>query len=253
MATSNIKPVYPSGIFPWTDRVDNQSVDFANDINSAVAEIESVETTIGTNPQTETGVPAGLPVNYSTVSARITDAMTNAQLPYASLTLTTFALLNSTSGTLMPYKVGIDPYGCFNGSDITIPSTGWWSISASQQWSWWGDGYSHIMLTLNGSSNILDEKLIDWEFSGNQPPVIYSPAGEVISGNPAIVVTPRWWIFGKRPMKTWVRFDGPLHKGDRISVYSENGTSNPSHVLTNLNLKAIMMRTIPSSVSFVSG
>lgn len=250
MATSNVQPIYPSGIFPWTDRVDQQSIDFANDINSTVAEVESIETTVGTTPQIESGVPVGLPVSYPSVSARITDAMTNAQLPYCSLMNILFTTPNTSSGTIVPFKTVLDPYGCYNGSDVTIPASGWWFLSAETTADWRNNGYEYQTLCLNGGSNILDDDLIDWEFSGNVQQVVYSPSGNIVQFNPN---TPRWQTYGKRSRRMKCEFHGALHKGDRISVFIENGTTQPVPWFNHIKLKAFMLRTIPSSVSFVSG
>src|ERR1700744_5270147 len=120
MTTSNVNPVYPSGVFQWTDRVDNQSIDYANDINSTVAEVEAIETTLGTNPQIETGIPAGAPVTYNTVSARITDPMTNVNLPYVSLISNSVPVPYNSAGIRCPFKANLDPYHCYNGTDITV-------------------------------------------------------------------------------------------------------------------------------------
>lgn len=250
MANSNIKPIYPNGIFPWTDRVDKQSVDFANDINSVVAEIESVESTIGTAPQTEPGVPTGLPVSYSNVSSRITDAMTNAQLPYCYLLNVLITIPNTSSGVQIPFKSILDPYKCYNGNDITIPANGWWFVSVETTADWRSNGYEYQTLTLNGSGNILDDSLIDWEFSGNVEQVVYSPSGNIVEFNPNV---PRWQQFGNRSRRMKCEFQGALHKGDRISVYIENGTVQPVPWFNHIKLKAYMLRTIPEAISFVSG
>lgn len=242
MTVSNVKPIYPAGIFPWTDRIDNQSVDFANDINSTVAEVESIENTIGTSPLTQT-VPVGIPVNYSTVSSRITDAMVNAQMPYCTLLLSNSVVSNNVTSQIVQYQASLDPYNMFNGTDITIPANGWWYITSRELWGWWNDGYVHQMLALNGASRIMDEQLIDWAFSGNVTPTTGGPTPP----------QPLWWTRGRRGLRTVVSFEGALHAGDRISVYNENGTSNPSINVTNLMLKAYMSRTIPPSVTFVSG
>ena len=255
MTLSNVKPSYPSSVLSWLDRVDNQDVDFANDINSVVADLESVETVVGTNPQIESAPPTGNPINYASVSTRISDAMSNAQLPFVSLTLPSQTLSNTSSGMLLSFKSAIDGYGSYNGNDITVPASGWWIVSSVMQWSWWNEGYVHHSMTLNGSSNVLGEKLVDWAFSGNVQPVLYKP-GAVINGVPQVfvgnpIVTPPWWSRGKRPLRTSVDWQGALHKGDRISVYAENGTSNAATNITNASLKASMLRVIPGT--FTSG
>lgn len=252
MANSNVKPVFPSAVFPWVDKVDNQDIDFANDINSTVAEVESIETTLGTNPQNEAHPPVGVTVPYSTVSARITDAMGNAQLPYAALSASSANIPNTSVGQLVNFKVDLDSNGSFNGTDITIPVNGYWIVTAHVLWSWWNQGYSRHALTLNGSTNILDDRFVNWEFPGNSQPVLYSPSGQIVTGNPLTLVTPRWWVFGKRPINTTITWSGALHNGDRLSVYLENGTSNTSQQVTNLNLKACLIRTFPAGLTFGS-
>lgn len=244
---SNVQPVYPNGTFAWTDRVDEQDIDFANDINSVASEVISTESTLGVNAQIEPNPPSGIPINYPTVSARITDAMNNNQLPVVSLGNSQFTCGNNSSGSLINYKINYDPFGCYNGTDITCPVDGWWIISGTQTWNWWNDGYSHHMLCFNGFGNILHEDFVDWEFSGNAVPGLNGTGG--FFGVP--IVTPRWWVFGKRPRRTQVWWQGPLHEGDRLSVLAENGTSNAAHVISGLTLKATCTRRI--SGSFVSG
>jgi hypothetical protein len=243
MTISNVQPVFPNGIFPWVDKVDQQDIDFAEDVNSIAAEVESVENTIGTTPQVESNPPTGNPVTYSTVSARISDAMDNAQLPYVSLSSSSFTCPNNSAGNFIPYQVHLDPFNCYNGTDIACPANGWWFVSTVQTWNWWNDGYSHHMLCLNGFGNILHEDFVNWEFPGN----LY-PGG---LSQPVQLITPRWWQFGKRNIRTQVMWQGALHKGDRLSVLAENGTSNAQHVINGLTLKASMLRTI--SGNFVSG
>lgn len=252
MTISNIQPIYPNGIFPWSDKVDNSDIDFAIDINSTVADLESVETTLGTNPQVERGVPTGLPVSYSTLSARVTDAMTNNQMPYSSLLATSIAVPNTNSGSLISFRANLDSYGCYNGTDITIPANGWWDITSSAQWGWQDTGYSHHYLTLNGNSNVLDQQILDWEFSGNVTATQYSPTGGIINQPSGLI--PRFYLYGgQRRVRTRSIFQGPLHAGDRLSVYLENGTSNATATVYSASLKSQMIRVIPPSVTFTSG
>jgi hypothetical protein len=238
---------------PWSDRIDNSSVNFAVDVNTLAAEIESVENVIGTNPATENNVPTGLPVKYSNVSQRISDANNNNLLPYSFLSTSSFQVPNNTSGSLAQFKSTLDLYSCYNGTDITIPVNGWWAVSSVSNWTWWNDGYSHHMLTLNGSAGIVDESFINWEFPGNIQAVTYSPDGDLIVGNPAELITPRFLEFGTRPVRSSIMWQGALHSGDRLSVYLENGTSNATHTVNTVTLKAFMIRTIPSTVTFASG
>jgi hypothetical protein len=232
---TSVQPVYPNGIFTWTDRVNNVSVDFANDINSTVSDLISVEKTLGTNPQNETGLPSGLSgkVAYSTVSARISDAMTNNQLPYGSVVSTTNTVANNNGGQLNNYIQEWDPGNLWNGTDITIPCDGWYSVVSTQKWPWWSEGYSYHAFYVNGTSNLLGDDLIDWGFSGNA--TITPTFGPNL---------PRWQQFGKRSRVTHIPWQGRLHKGDRISTTSENGTTNSVVSLIYITLRIHMVRTI---------
>lgn len=252
---SNVKPVYPAGVLPWTDKIDNSDIDFANNVNTLAAEIESIENTIGTNPEIEQAPPTGLPVNYSSLSARVSDAMSNAQLPYCRLFTTDFKVDNISAGLRVLFQPSTDPYNCYNGNDITIPVQGWWFITSKVHWGWWSNGYSHQSLALNGSSGILDEAILNWEFPGNIQPLSYTAEGIPIPGGfpfpPGHL--PRWQQYGNRNIRTNVTFNGLLNKGDVISVYVENGTTNTFQNCASINLHAIMLRTVPPATTFISG
>lgn len=249
---SNVKPVYPGGVLPWTDKIDNSDIDFANNVNTLAAEVESIETSVGTNPEIEPSPPTGLPVNYTSLSARVSDAMSGAKLPYCTLLATNVQVNNISSGIRVLFNPSLDPFNCYNGNDITIPVNGWWIISTIVQWSWWNNGYSHVFLTLNGANGILHDEVLNWEFPGNIQPLSYTAEGFPIIGTlPG--GTPRWQKYGNRSIKTGITFNGPLHKGDVISVYLENGTTNPFQTCTNINLHAAMLRTIPPTTTFTSG
>ncbi len=240
MTLSNVQAVYPNGVLPWTDRVDEVNIVFAEDVNPLAAEIEAIETSIGTTPNVEPSPPNGSSaITYPTLSSRVTDAMDNAQLPVVVLGNTTFTCPNNTSGTLVPHQRRFDPFNCFNGTDFTAVAAGWWVVTGTMTWDWWSDGYSDHRLCLNGFSNYLCHNQINWEFPGNTIP------------DGSDLVTPRWWQFGKRSISTTVNWQGLLNKGDRLSMLAENGTSNPSHTITNISYKAIMIRTV--SGSFTSG
>lgn len=235
---SNINPVFPSAIFSWTDKVNLQDLDNAVDINSTAAEVISIENTLGSNPQIEPSPPVGLAITYPSVSARISDAMGNVQLPVCFLINSSAKIPNTTPSNQNSYIISYDPDSMYNGTDITIPQSGWWHISSTQIWVWWNNGYVRHFLALNGSTSMIAESLIDWQFAGN-------------TSSGSMVTTPRWQQFGRRPRMTTVDFQGPLHKGDRISAYSENGTSNASITVNSLTLKASMTKKI--SGTFTSG
>lgn len=253
-----VRSIYPSGIFAWTDRVNQEDIDFANDPNSLASEIISIENTLGANSQVERFLPVGNAITYPTVSARISDAMTNQQLPVVELRKTSTIVPNNTFGNMNTYKAVYDPYFSFNGSDLTIPADGWWYVSASQSWTNWQDGYSYMIMTLNGASNIVDATLFNWEFPGNFLGVAQPNQGPGAGGGGRFQVIPNATGPGNsgsgptlRPITTSVNFQGLVHKNDRFSIFSENGTSNASHLVNNLVLKASMLRKVTGT--FTSG
>lgn len=237
---SNVVSVYPNGLFQWIDRIDEVDIDFAGDVNSIASDLISTETTLGTNPQIEKTSPNGSPpVAYSTVDARISDAMNNALVPVCILRSSPFAVNNTSAGVVTPFNLIYDPYNMFNGTDMTINVNGWFIFTVHQTWSWWNDGYVHTYLTTSG--NNVDEHLIDWAFSGN------TGAGGFVG--PGGQTTTRWQQFGNRPRIAHISWQGRCTTGERVSVLAENGTSNPSLRVSYTAFKCSMIKTLPVSLS----
>ena len=232
---SSVKALFPAGILPWTDRIDQTNIVFAVDVNTLASEIIAIETNVGVNPQIEPTPPTGLPITYASMSARLTDAINNNQLPVCHLQNPQFFLNNVDKQVQNKFVTAYDPFKMFNGVDMTIPASGWWTVSATQTWGWWDDGYVHFQITINGVNNILAEHLFSWDLPENQ------------KGH----ITGRFIKFGQRTFTGDLWWQGVLNKGDRISVYSENGTTHPNHPVTGSNLKASMHKSISGSV--VSG
>lgn len=248
---SSVKSVFPNGIFNWTDRVNEVNIVFANDTNSLAAEVISVENTLGENPQIEKSPPAGgNDISYTSVDARISDAMNNAQMPAVFLQKDLLQLDNVSGGILNTYDVAYDPFGMHNGIDVTVPVFGWWIVDTFQTWGYWNDGYVHHMFAIDGLNNIVSEDLVDWEFSGN---IALKTPNSVnlnnITGGTTTPVSqvnpgglPRWLQYGKRSRITRTFWQGLAYKGQRFSVYSENGTSNSAYPLLNIGLRAVMVQ-----------
>lgn len=233
---SNVVPVYPNGLFQWTDRIDQVNIDFANDINSVASDLISVENTLGINPQIEKSPPNNLPlISYASVDARISDAMGNVQLPVCILIANSFNVNNTADGMLTPFNLVYDPFGMFNGTDITIVENGWYLFTCHQTWKWWDDGYAHTYLQTNG--NTVDEDLIDWEFSGN--------------GNAEDTQDlPRWQRnSGKRSRINHISWQGRCSPGERISILAENGSSNSSAQVSYTALHVSMIKELPANLS----
>lgn len=201
---------YPKAIASWTPRIDQVDTVFAADPNTLAAELIAVEQTLGSMPQVESAVPVGNPVTYASVSARISASMLNSNLPYVSLYLNEFNLnYGGTPGKSVfnTYKKLYDPYGYFNGSDITIQATGRYLVDCYQGWEPYSTGWLHLSLYTNDS--FLRGQIWDWDL----PPIDqYSPEGS--NGATGFL-----WM-------------GVLPAGTRLRVASQNGTpKNPYKVL----------------------
>ena len=229
------KAVYPNGIVQWVPRIDEVNVVYANDPNTLAVEIQAVEATVGTTPQVESGPPAGSPVTYATLSSRVTAANNNAELPYVSLVNQPGFFINQGQQVFNRYSnQEADPYGMWNGTDLTIACNGWWAIHADQKWNQHGNNFrggNVLFLYLNGTW--IDADIWDW--SANFGNTQYNYATNIFASNGF----------------TRIAWQGQLHKGDRIQILSANSTFCPGIQITNMTLKAFCHRTI--STSFLSG
>jgi hypothetical protein len=220
--------VFPKSIFPWTDRVDEVNVVFANDPNSLAAEIVAVENTLGTMPQVEKAPYSGNPVSYSSVDARISDVLAGNQLPYCSITINQFFVYNNQGpgsffGHFNTFSKVYDPFGYYNGSDITIQASGLYIVTSSQQWGWHDSGYLRHSLYCDGIWFAGDRW--DWDFAGFGP-AFYEPS---------------------RQASTSFSWMGPLTAGQRLQVVSENGTSFNPFPVTNSWMRLVCLRKLPAN------
>ena len=219
--------IFPKSILTWTDRVDQQDTIFANDPNSIAAEVISIENTFGAMPHQEKAPFVGNPITYSSVDARISDAVAGNLNPYASITNTSFFVFNqqgpgSRFGRVNTYQKVYDPYGFYNGTDFTAPVTGLYLINGSQQWGWHDSGYLWHSLYIDGLWAIGHRW--DWNFPGIGP----------------------GFFLDTRPATTAFTWLGPIAAGKRIQSVSENGTSVSSYPVSNSWLRIYCLRTLPS-------
>jgi hypothetical protein len=226
--------VYPTGILPWTDRLDDVDDVLAIDPNTLAAEVEAVERVLGALPYTEKVPPSGQPIQYATVDARLSALANNSNAPLsevtsASTTVPNWQGVGTNFGQWNVYTAAYDPFSFFNGSDITIPDNGWYRVIAGQTWSWWSIGYN--LLSIYSGATLLQQSKWDWDFTGNVP------TGQWQGGNGT-----------HRDGDTHVSWEGRLYAGSRIRVLSENGTSNPVQPVSNLWLKVAFVATIPPAV-----
>lgn len=227
MATSKVTPAYPQSILSWTDRVDEQDIVWATDPNSLAAEVESIETTLGAMPQLEANPVVGPQINFTSVNQRLDYLTAQAQVPLIQLgsqgqNIASRQGASTNYGVYNSYgSVAYDNFGMWNGSDVTVPVTGWFYIDAVQYWPWSQAGYVAMHLAING--NLVESDLWSWDMPEN-------------------VNNGAWQAYGTvgRAGCTKVRYNGILNQGDRVRVVSENGTTTTPVAVSNMRLSVSM-------------
>jgi hypothetical protein len=228
------RPIFPEGVITWTDRQDEQDTIWANDPNSIAAETVAIEATLGAMPQVEKTPLAGPQVTYTSVDARLSAMAQGQNLPLVELKNAEFDVANgqgigSQFGQWNSYGTVYDPFGMYNGTDITIPCDGWWLVSIGQYWDWWSQGYHGVWFWIDGVWYRHHHWF--WDFPEN------NPTGPWMGG-----------IDVERPSHTSVTWQGVLKTGQRLRALSENGSNHTPHRAYNLEFKAACVRSIPASV-----
>lgn len=213
--------VYPKGIVPWLPRVDLKDIVYAKDPNTLAAEIGAIENTLGTMPHVETAPPYGPPITYATVAARIHDVLMGNQEPVVTVSNPSFNVTDDAkTGTYNAYNKLYDPFGWYNGNDITVQADGWYTVTAEQQVGWWSSGYMFMSLYID--STWVSGDHWDWDFPAN---------GE----------DGRW---DQRDFIMSIVWQGVIHSGQRIRVKTENGTGRGGLKVTGAYLRAKFDRRV---------
>jgi hypothetical protein len=228
-----VAPVYPNGYFNWTDRVDELNIDYAEDPNSLAAEVESIEDTLGLLPQVQKNPNLGPPISFVNVDQRLDYITAMSHIPVCQISAQSFQVSNwqgpgSHYGEYNVYQTSdYDPYGMFNGSDMTCLISGFYIIDVKQFWNWSPSGYHchHFWI----DNEWMESDMWRWDFPGNA-------FGGYWRGpdNDA------------RPGHTHTTWMGLLNQGQRLSVISENGTSFSPCTAQNLTMKAALIRRSPA-------
>lgn len=227
-------PVYPQAIIPWTDREDEVDVVWAADPNSLAADLAAVETTLGVMPQVMDNPPAGgPPVTFNNVGQYLDYLSAGYQMPVCEVQNADRLAIGSRQGPGTYYgvrnahsQVVYDPFGMWNGTDVTVAQTGWYSVYTSQLWDWHDIGYCAHHLFVG--TDWKDCKRWDWQFNGNTFGGPWQGYAEV-----------------QRPVPTSIFWEGVINAGTRISAYSENGTNLPLFYARNFQLSVAMKRLTP--------
>lgn len=236
--------VFPKSVMPWTDRIDEVNVIWANDPNSLAAEVIAIENTLGVMPQVEKAPYSGSAVSYGSVDARISDAVAGNLHPYCSINVSSFFCYNNQGpgtfwGHFNTFSKIYDPFGFYNGSDITVPASGLYLITGSQSWGWHDSGYLRHALYIDG--DWMCEHRWDWSFPALSPT---NPLTTLISLEGPYF--PGYWS-PERPANTAFTWMGAIPAGKRVQVVSENGTSFNPYPISNSWLRIYCLRKLPAN------
>lgn len=227
-------PVYPNNVLAWTDRQDDIDIIWAEDPNALAAEVTAVEGTLGPMPHLEANPPVGPAIQFSNVGQRLDYITAGQQLPVIELRNSAQQIASGQQsstqyGIYNTYpQVTYDPYGFYNGADVTVPVTGWYSINGSQFWDWDDVGYVAMSLWVGAAEK--DIGIWHWDFPGNDPNGPWRAGGEI-------------WRAGN----TSVHWEGIINAGQRIRIVSENGTDTTPMTARDLELTMQFHRLTPSA------
>jgi hypothetical protein len=160
-----VTAAYPASILSWTQRVNSQTV-WAADPNTLAAEIDAVEQYVGINPQIESSALTAATKTFSSMSARLSDAMLQRGHPYVSINRTSnWNVYHNSSGTHTTqnaFNNTVSGWGNYVGSggSITIRDTGVWFIEAGQRWQYATSGW--VMQELYAGGSVLDRDIFSY-------------------------------------------------------------------------------------------
>jgi hypothetical protein len=230
--------VFPGGIFNWTDRVNYEDIDWAQDPNSLAADLIAVEKTLGVLPQQLANPNAGAPITFANVAQLLDYLASGAQIPVVEIQSAAQLVPNRQGssthyGAYNSYTTSIyDPFALSNGTDVTAPVTGWYTVDAGEFWDWNASGYNAAHLWVGAGLKATNRW--DWAFQGNTQGGYWQAESNV-----------------GRPGYTGIHWAGVVNQGQRISVISENGTSNQLATVRNLQLSIALTRLTPSDTQLL--
>jgi hypothetical protein len=174
---------YPTAVFSGVHSTNGETI-YAADPNTISSELSEVEAILGLNPQIESQPVTGAPVNYGTLSSRVSAAMRNTTHPYVDLQLTkpgnasnAFTVghfTNGQSGTLdyakfnPPYGIAYQPpyanalTSYVTSGYITIRDTGLWYVDVSQVWQAMETPQGYVKIFLNIDGNLVRESIFNY-------------------------------------------------------------------------------------------
>lgn len=218
---------YPASLLNWTNRINSQTI-FAADPNTLAAEIDAIEQFVGVNPHIESSALLVTNRTFTSLSARVSDAMLQKGHPFIQIVRTNpWNVPHSTSTTHVlqnPYNINSSIVGNYiiSGGTITIQNTGLWLVNAEQVWSYAQSGW--VMMELRSGSTTLRRNV----FSYSQFPQSGSNTfGERFLGQSG---------------HTETTYLGRLNAGTVISVSSGNFTNVNPLAVNSMSLSMYYLR-----------
>lgn len=231
------RAIFPQSIAAWTDRIDEIDTVWANDPNSIAAEVGAIESVLGVMPQVEKFPITGTgTIAYDSVDARLSDMVAGSHIPVMSLSspeqhINNWRGAGAEYGEWNTYGVDYDPFGMYNGTDVTIPADGWYSVSIAQTWEWWSTGYHGHWFWID--NRYYRHHHWHWDFHGNE------------EGG--------WWYRSQseqRSATTNIDWQGILHKGQRLRALSENGCPHTPHRTFDMSFAISFVRSVASNAPY---
>lgn len=218
---------YPSSVLSWTSRVNSQTA-FAADPNTLAAEIDAIEKYVGVNPQIESSARTGATKNFSTLSARVSDAMLQNGHPYVEVARTSnYKIYHNTKGTTHTtqnyYNITRTnwPNYVSPGGVITIRDAGIWLINVYQVWDYAQHGWVEHILYGNGQ---MRDSVYNYS--------MFPGSGSNAYGERAI----------NKYGNTESTFVGRLSAGTKITVTSGNFTNKSPLQMIEMSLSCYFLR-----------
>jgi hypothetical protein len=247
---------FPTSVFGGVNSTNGETI-YAADPNTISAELSEVETIVGINPHIESQPVTGAPVNYGTLSSRVSAAMRNTTHPYVDLQLTqprgssnAFTVghfANGQSGTITyakynpPYGIAYQPpyanalTSYVTSGYITIRDTGLWMIDVSQVWQAMGTPSGYVKIFLNIGGNIVRESV----FNYGQ----FQTGGSNAYGE----------TYANQNGYTHVSFMGVIKAGQTVRVMSGNSTPIDQIHVHSSTLRAYMLRPFSALFDLEAG
>lgn len=149
---------YPKSLLNWTARLNSQTV-FAADPNTLAAEIDAIESAVGTMPMNEPSPLTNAVSTFSSMSQRLSAAYLQSGHPYAEISRSAFPVPHSAVLTFNPGNPTrpTGPPGVFypayisTAGYIQVQDTGVWMVNSNQVWDYATSGWVQNVLYVGGA------------------------------------------------------------------------------------------------------